>query len=179
MKVQIVCILLTSFFLLSGCDKEEFDINRPDVETFVNLLKSGKYNSYKKGDNGEKLWLLMPEFSRNHIQSLIDFSKDTSRIVEFPINPLSSRSPFPEGREYFILGECLLWTVEGIRNGSGHGSLDPFLIDTEKDESIRYMGLKNIEIIIVREIYQDWWNNYMDKDWKNENPLEGLSYRWF
>jgi hypothetical protein len=179
MKKQIVFIVTACMLLIFGCAKEKFDLHNPDVETFVNQLKRGKYNYYEKGDNGENLWLMMPEFTQNHIQSLIDFSKDTSRIMEFPINPVSSRMPFPEGREYFILGECLLWTVEGIRNGMGYGSLDPFLIDTAKDESERYKGLKSSEILIVRDIYQEWWNNFKYEDWKNKNPLEGSSYRWF
>ena len=121
----------------------------------------------------------MPKFTRSHIQSLIDFSKDTTHITDFPINPISSRRPYPEGREYFILGECLLWTVEGIRNGYGYGSLDPFLIDTALAESVRYKGLKGDKILIVRDIYKDWWDNYKDNEWKNENPLEETSYRWF
>lgn len=69
--------------------------------------------------------------------------------------------------------------MEGIRNGMGYGSLDPFLIDTAKDESVRYMGLKSSEILIARDFYQEWWNNFKYDDWKNKNPLKGSSYRWF
>ena len=67
----------------------------------------------------------MPNFTERHIQSLIDFSKDTSHIATYPFNPISSRTSFPYGRNHCILGECLLWTVEGIKNGYGYGSLDP------------------------------------------------------
>jgi len=125
-------------FLCFGCEKGKFDIDNPVVSVFVKQLKNGTYDCYEKGEDGENLWLLMPKFTRSHIQSLIDFSKDTTHITDFPINPISSRRPFPEGREYFILGERLLWTVEGIRNGYGFGSLDPFLIDTALAESERY-----------------------------------------
>ncbi len=179
MKSRIVLIISACLFLTIGCEKDDFDLNDPDVEIFVNQLKSGKYDKYEKGNNDENLWLLMPDFSQNHIQSLISFSKDTSHIVAFPINPISSRQPFPEGREYFILGECLLWTVEGIRNGSGYGSLDPFLIDTANSDSEKYKGLNGNEILIVRDFYKEWWINFKDKDWENKNPLEGTSYRWF
>ena len=179
MKKIAFLIISACLFLAIGCGKDNFDLNDPDVEIFVNQLKSGKYEKYEKGNEGENLWLLMPNFSENHIQSLISFSKDTTHIVAFPINPISSRRPFPGGREYFILGECLLWTVEGIRNGAGYGSLDPFLIDTTKNESERYKGLNGNEILIVRDFYKDWWNNLKDKDWENKNPLEGTSYRWF
>jgi hypothetical protein len=179
MKKSVVFMISACLFLIIGCKKDNFDLDNPDVEIFVNQLKRGKYNKYKKGDNGENVWLLMPNFSENHIQSLIDFSKDTSHIMAFPDNPLSSRLPFPEGRDYFILGECLLWTVEGIRNGAGYGSLDPFLIDAAKEKSERYKGLKGNEILIVRDFYKDWWDNFKTKDWKNKNPLEGTSYQWF
>ena len=162
-----------------SCEKDKFDIDNPNVEIFVKQLKNGTYDYYEKGENGENLWLLMPKFTRSHIPSLIAFAKDTTHITDFPINPISSRRPFPEGRDYFILGECLLWTVEGIRNGYGYGSLDPFLIDTALTESERFKGLKCTEILIVRDIYKDWWNNFKDNDWKDINPLGETSYRWF
>jgi hypothetical protein len=175
-RLSFIAILM---LLCIGCEKDKFDIDNPNVEIFIKQLKNGTYDYYEKGENGENLWLLMPKFTRSHIQSLIDCSKDTSHITNFPINPISSRTPFPEGREYFILGECLLWTVEGIRNGYGYGSLDPFLIDTALTESERLKGLKCIEILIVRDIYKDWWNNFKDNDWEDINPLGETSYRWF
>jgi len=175
-KLPFIIILI---LLCIDCEKEKFDIDNPEVAVFVRQLKNGTYDNYEKGENGENLWLLMPKFTRSHIQSLIDFSKDTAHISDFPINPISSRRPYPEGRDYFILGECLLWTIEGVRNGYGYGSLDPFLIDTALAESLRYKGLKSYEILIVRDIYKNWWNNFKDIDWNVKNPLEGTSYRWF
>lgn len=166
--------------LCIGCEKEKFEIDNPNVAVFVKQLKNGTYNCYEKGENGENLWLLLPTFTPNHILSLIEFAKDTSHITNFPINPISSRRPFPEGRECFILGECLLWTVEGIRNGYGYGSLDPFLIDTSLDGIERYKGLTSSEILLVREVYEQWWIDFKDNnDWQDKNPLEGTSYRWF
>jgi hypothetical protein len=173
---RITLIALLIFPILS-CEKDKFDLNNPNVEQFVQQLKKGTYIQYEKGENGENLWLLMPKFTKNHIQSLIDFSKDTSHINNFPINPISSRTPFPNDRDYFILGECLLWTVEGIRNGSGFGSLDPYLIDTTLIE--KFKGLKGSGILIVRDSFQVWWSNSKDSDWKEKNPLDGTPYRWF
>ena len=175
---KMLFITVITFFCIS-CEKDEFDVNNPDVQKFVQQIKNGTYNCYEKGENGENLWLLMPKFSKNHIPSLIDFSKDTSFITNFPLNTISSRTPFPYGREYLILGECLLWTVEGIKNGSGYGSLDPYLIDTSLNESERFKGLKGAKILIIKDIYNDWWNNFKDNDWKNINPLENTSYVWF
>jgi len=165
--------------LCISCEKEEFDIKNPDVDIFVRQIKSGTYDCYEKGEDGENLWLIMPKFTQSDIQSLINYSKDTTHITDFPVNPMSSRRPFPEGREYFVLGECLLWIVEGIRNDQGFGSLDPFLIDTSKIESERFMGLKSYEILMVRDLYKDWWKIFKDNNWQEKNPLEGTSYRWF
>ena len=177
MKKLLFIAVLTLFCI--SCEKDEFDINNPDVQKFVQQIKNGTYNSYEKGENGENLWLQMPKFTENHIQSLIDLSKDTTHITNFPLNPISSRFPFSFGRDYYILGECLLWTVEGIRNGCGYGSLDPYLIDTSLNENESFMGLKGTEILIIKDIYKDWWNSLKDKDWKNKNPLENTSYVWF
>jgi hypothetical protein len=176
MQKLLIVTILTLFCI--SCQKDKFDIDHPDVEKFVQQIKNGTYNCYEKGDEGENLWLLMPKFTTNHIQSLIDFSKDTSHIAIFPINPFSSRNPVPDGREYYILGECLLWTIEGIRNGFGYGSLNPYLIDISKPESERFKGLNGDEILIVRDFYKDWWN-FKDNAWKDENPIEDTSYRWF
>jgi hypothetical protein len=173
---NLAFITVIILFCIS-CRKDEFDPNNPDVALFVQQIKNGTYNCYKKGENGENLWLLMPKFSKNHIQSLIDFSKDTSHITKFPFNPVSSRTPFPYGRGYCVLGECLLWTVEGIRNSTTYGSLDPYLIDTTKNNPAE--GISGKEILIVRDLYQYWWSNFKDKNWKDTNPLEGKLYRWF
>ena len=175
-KLILFAALTLSFF---SCEKDKFDVGNPDVEQFVYQIKTGTYSCYEKGESGEDLWLLMPDFTERHIQSLIDFANDTTHITAYPFNPISSRTPYPYGRNYAILGECLLWTVEGIRNGYKFGSLDPYMIDTSRIESERYKGLNGIEILIVREIYKNWWNTYNKTDWKYKNPLEKTTYIWF
>jgi len=165
--------------LCTGCTKDKFNLNKPDVDLFVKQLKNGTYNLWEKGEKGENLWLLMPAFNPGHISALLEHAKDTSHINEFPINPISSRRPFPEGREYFILSECLLWIVEGIRNGYGYGSLDPYMIDTSLIDSERFKGLRCNDILIVRDIYKEWWDTLKDDVWQSKDPLEETSYRWF
>lgn len=174
---NLIIIVLTLFFI--SCEKDNFDIENPDVDKFVHQIKTGTYSQYEKGENGQNLWLLLPNFTEKHLPSLIGHSKDTTHIKAYPFNPFSSPTPFPNGRNYCILGECLLWTVEGIRNGFGYGSLDHYLVDTSLIESIRYNGLKGTEILVVRDLYNDWRINFGDKDWKTKNPLENTSYRWF
>jgi hypothetical protein len=170
----LLLIILIPFCF--GCQKDEFDPNNPDVEIFVQQIKDGTYNCYEKGENGENLWLIMPTFSKSHIQALIYLSKDTSHINDFPTNPMSSLPPFPNDRNYYILGECLLWTVEGIRKDTRFGSSAPYLTDTTFSE--RNNGLNSNIILIVRDLYKEWWNNFKNDGWKDKNPLEGTSYRW-
>jgi hypothetical protein len=176
MKGELVCLVI--FLQFFGCSKEEFDPKHPDVYLFVKQLKTGSYSEYEKGENGENLWLQMPEFSAKHISTLIRYASDTSQIPQFPLNPISSRYPLPFGRDYFILGECLLWTVEGIRNGTKYGSLDPILQDITLPDSLRRFGLTGIGIMEVQLLYSEWWNNYKDNSWEAVNPLDGSNYRW-
>lgn len=177
MKKFLVFIVVA--LLCYSCENEEFDVENPDVKEFVKLIKEGNYNSYRMGDKGEKLWLLMPAFDKSDIKDLLNYAKDTSHVEEFPINPISSRTPFPNGRDYFILSECLLWTIEGIRNGSGYGSLDPFLIDLDLSDYYSYKGLNCDKILIVRDLYLDWWNKYKEADWQEKYPLEDTPYGWY
>ncbi len=163
----------------SSCEKNNFDIDNPNVEMFVKQLKNGTYNKYEKNEKAENLWLMMPKFSKKHITSLIEFSKDTTHIKEFPINPMSSRRPFPEGRSYFILGECLLWIVDGVVKETTYSSLDPFLIDTSKIDSQKYKGITTNEVLLIQEIYKQWWNENKNKEKIIVNPLENTSYRWY
>jgi hypothetical protein len=86
--------LLTILTILCiGCEKDEWDLNNPEVEKFVQQLKNETYDYYEKGENGEDLWLIMPNFVKHHIQSLIDFSIDTSHINDFPVNPTLIENP--------------------------------------------------------------------------------------
>ncbi len=116
--IFIACVAL----FLTSCEKDNFDIDHPNVATFVQQIKTQTYKVYEKGENGEKLWLKMPHFTEEDIPELIEFAKDTTHITKFPYNPLSSMTPFPAGRDYSILGECLLWVVEGIRRESEYAS---------------------------------------------------------
>jgi hypothetical protein len=164
-------------FVMVGCKKEEFDIDKPNVAVFVNQIKAETYSIYELDKNGEKLWLKMPKFTKSHIPALLILAEDTTHVNIFPTNPLSSRNPFPEGRDYFILGECLLWTVEGVRNETGYGSLDPYLVNHTDPNNLK--ALKGIDILSVRERYRNWWDNYKDSNWKTIDPLEGTIYNWF
>jgi hypothetical protein len=169
MKKLLILTALAVFF--TSCEKEEKDLANIAVEIFVKGLKSGTLN-----DLEEQLFIIA-EFNESHIQPLIEMSKDTIHIPSFPLNPLID-NPLPEGRDYFILGECLLWVVEGIRSEMHYLSIDPFLIDTRLIESERIKGITGKAVLTVRDAYKDWWNNFRNKDWKGMNPLEESHFRW-
>lgn len=178
-KIRIMknLLFLTLIIISIGCNKADFDIENPDVEKFVQEIKEGSYDNYHIGKNKEQLWLLMPSFTEKHIPLLIKYATDTTHLNAYPINPASSRMPYPKG--YAILGECLLWTVEGIRNGKKYGSLDPFLIDNSKDEKEKLKGINGKEVMQVQETYKKWWNEYQSSNWRDVNPLEKTTYLWF
>ncbi len=171
---RLTLFLVGCLFLL-GCKKNSFDINNPDVDMFVSQLKSGSYNERETGEDGKPLWLKMPRFQQQHIARLIELSKDTTHIERFPTNPISSRTPFPQGRDYFILGECLLAVVEVVRE---KGWLDPYMVDTSKEIPERFNGVTGMEILIISDKYKQWWSNYKDGDWKGNSPLTETPYKW-
>ena len=168
-------LLSLSILFLSACKKNGFDFNNPDVDVFVSQLKNGTYSEHETDEKGKQLWLKMPRFEHKHIARLIELSKDTSHIEKFPTNPVSSRRPHPEGRDYFIVGECLLAVVEIIRE---NGWLDPYMIDASKDIPERFKGVTGEEILTIRDKYQQWWNSFKDGDWKGNNPLAETPYKW-
>jgi hypothetical protein len=174
MRKLLKYIVLSVFCF--ACQKDNFNLSNPDVDLFVAQLKNGSYDCYKKGDDGGNLWLLMPEFNERHIPELLKFAKDTTHIFKFPVNPVSSLSPFPYGRDYFILGECLLSIIEGIRKGVTFPSLAPYLrvINPELDTS----GLNGEEILQVWELYNSWWESNRNSDWQNHDPLTGTNFKW-
>lgn len=164
-----------------------FDINNPDVALFVSQLKAGTYSCYVKDNAGQNLWLAMPKFTSKHIEALLEYAKDTTSIHQFPINPISSRTPYSPERNYFVLSEGLLWIVEGIRLGGvsastefKFASLDPYLIIASPLIYIKTTGLTKKEILDVRELYYNWWNGSAIMEWwLRTPPLEGSLYSWY
>ena len=155
-----------------------FDVDNPDVALFVSQLKSDTYSCYEKDEFGQNLWLLMPKFKATHIPALLEYAKDTTFINHFPLNPVSSRTPYPVGRNKFILGECLLWIIEGIRTNVTYPSLDPYMVNGPSKEM--KTGLTKMEILEVRELYYNWWyGSTIPEWWLRTPPLNGTTYLWY
>ncbi len=175
-------VIIFAFFLFFclGCEKDDFNVNNPDVEQFVQQLKKGTYDSYEFGENGEKLWTIMPNFTKKHIPLLIHLAKDTSLVSpchHFPVNPISSIPPYriDDNRECIMIGEYLLWCVEGIIENKDFASLTPILINQSYSTEKRLNGENILE---VRIIYQEWWEKNKQSENIHDFPLEETIYRW-
>lgn len=178
MKSLVTFALLSVMFL--GCERNSFDVNNPDVEEFVKQLKNGTYDRYEWTDDGERLWTIMPSFSKEDVPALISLSKDTDLVTpcdHFPVNPLSSMFPYRvvDGRECIMLGEYLLWCAEAVLEGRDFASLNPVLVNVTEAPDHRLSGM---QILSVRKLYQDWWDQNGQLDDPATMPLEGTGYQW-
>lgn len=163
-----------------GCERNSFDVNNPDVEKFVKQLKDGTYNEFEQTEDGVRLWAKMPSFSKEDVPALISLSKDTDLVTpcdHFPVNPLSSMWPYRvvDGKECIMLGEYLLWCAEAVIEGMEYASLNPVLVNVNDSPVHRLSGT---EILSVREIYLDWWDQYGNLDDPGTHPLDGTGYEW-
>lgn len=179
MKKTMTLLLIFLMHFCISCEKGSFNIDNPDVDTFVEQLKNGTYNQFEVGQDGEKLWTRMPKFRKEHIPRLINLAKDTSYISpcnHFPVNPVSSISTsrgFGE-KPYIILGEYLLWCVEGIIHKGEFVSLTPMVFNTENEGEL----INGKVILELRRVYQKWWEEHGETEPLSKNPLEGTDYQW-
>ena len=170
MKTRLFIISLSLIWLMgTSCQKNEFDVKSPDVDQFVNILKSGNYF--------EKVGYDLPDFSDKHIERLLFYLNDTTRLDEFPSNPVSSKYTNPK-----ILCECLLWTIDGIRFGTKYPSLEPCLIDTSTYSDLTgYPRVSGRKLIEISNLYINWYNEYKKnptETLKKKNLFENTPYKW-
>lgn len=179
MKNLIIPAVLILFCM--SCEKDDFNVDNPDIEHFVQHIKDGSYNKYELGVNGEKLWAIMPNFTKEHIHLLLKFADDTSLVCpcdHFPANPASSIPPYrmKDSEACIMVGEYLLWCVEGIIGGNTFASLTPILII--KESNIKEERLSGEEVLEVRKIYLEWWEEYEKSSIFERLPLEETIYGW-
>lgn len=167
--------VISLVFLCFACQKDDFDPENPDPARFVYQLKTGTYRVYERGEQGEKLWTRMPVFREKDVLPLLELSADTSVVCpcdHFPVNPVSSlpAGRAGEGEACMMMGEYLLWCVEGVIQGRAFGSLVPVLADTTDMTRKRLTGS---EILKVRELYLEWQSGKREAP-----PLKGTNLRW-
>lgn len=160
---------------LFSCDKSESqDLDNIDVEKYIELLKSNKYD-----------FLGIPAFSSNDIESLLEYRNDNTIINRFPTNLISSYAPVePE----YTIRVLVLWTIESIRVSSFNSenlmgefpSQNPFL-QTRKSPPEWVLDYNSEAYNVLSQVYYDWWENNKDKDFsefKEIDPLSNTEYRW-
>jgi len=157
MKTKLLFAILTLICLFGiSCNEAELDMKNLKVDQFVEIIKGGHYF--------DKFGYELPDFKDNDIEKLLLYSKDTSIVIQFPTNPISSKYTSPK-----ILCECILWTIDGIRFRNKYPSLEPCLIDTTSNTGFReHTRLTGKKLIEVSNLYINWYNEY------TKNPSETL-----
>lgn len=171
MKAIGYFFLLISSISLISCDKKDTEETyNLDVKTYIELLKSNKYDS-----------LNLPSFTYKDIPALLQYRNETQIITNYPHNPISSLY-IPDCK----LGIYVLWTVESIRAVSINSeylimrfpSQNPILALKNVDELS--LVSDNLSHTIVAKAYYDWWENNKNKkfDYLSIDPLQKTNYKW-
>lgn len=162
----ILFAFISSFLLLcceGGKNKEE------EVEIYIQQLLKGEYRTPD-----------LPEFIPEDIPDLLAYRDDTSTIISFPHNPISSLY-----LEECRLGLFVLWTIESIRAVEIQSeflirrfpSQNPYIYYANPDLMMPYDP--NIAQSIAAKAYFDWWNSDTNLSEKFEiDPLENTGYKW-
>jgi hypothetical protein len=164
-------ILLKSFIIVAlvgflGCEKQT---DNPEVETYINQLISGNYESME-----------LPDFNTSDISALLNYRNETTIITDFPHNPISSF-----WQQECKLGMIVLWTIESIRAVEIDSeyligrfpSQNPVL--ALRDAPELHMVFDDKSHTDAANAYNDWWNSFhLFRDKIKIDPLKDTKYRW-
>jgi hypothetical protein len=166
MRLPIKLNLLVALFGLIGCEKQG---SNPEVQTYINQLKSNSYNASE-----------LPAFKPSDIPALLEYRNSTMVITNFPHNGISSLWG-PDCK----LGMYVLWTIESIRAVEINSkyligrfpSQNPILaLRASQELKLVYDTKSQNE---AAEAYYDWWySSYVLIDKMNIDPLKDTDYRW-
>ena len=135
-----VCLIVS----FTGCTSEEMDYNNPDVALFVKQLKSGTYKM-----KNEKGVVEVPHFTEEDIPELLKYAEDLTIIPSFP-------SVYNMNNGKIRLGECMLWVIESIRQGTPPSlGCKMVLANAENYEAIYF--LTDEEVLDAAACYRSWW----------------------
>ncbi len=166
MKILLRSFILVTLFGFLGCEKQT---DNPDVDTYIDQLISGTYESND-----------LPDFSANDISALLEYGNETTIITNFPRNPISSFL-----QQECKLGMIVLWTVESIRAVENNSesligrfpSQNPVL--ALRDAPELQMVFDDQAHKEAARAYNDWWNSFHPfKDKIKIDPLKKTNYRW-
>lgn len=166
MKILFKSLLLITLIAVTGCEKLT---DNPEVDAYINQLKSGTYDSYE-----------MPAFSTADITALLKYRDETTMITGFPRNPISSFY-----QQKCKLGMVVLWTIESVRaveSGNEHligrfPSQNPVL--ALRDAPELQMVFDDQSQREAARAYYAWWNSFFPfQDKCKIDPLKNTKYRW-
>jgi hypothetical protein len=171
LKTLKLIIFLVSFITLMSChNNNDEEIKNFNVDQYIELLKSSKYDSAN-----------LPAFTYQDIPALLKYRNETQIITNFPRNGISS---------YFQrdckLGMYVLWTVESIRAVAVKSkyligrfpSQNPILQKKEEWSILEYSSEAHG---VASQAYSDWWERNKHKvfdEFKNIDPLSNTVYKW-
>ena len=168
MKTRIISLLIFFSCFVFGCEK--LDTYNPEVENYIDLLKSGSYDSWE-----------LPEFCTSDIPALLKYRNDTLMITDFPHNGLSSLWG-PDCK----LGMYVLWTIESIRaveinseylSWGRFPSLNPIL--AYRDSPEHELISDEESHTVAAKAYYDWWHSFpVFKNKMDIDPLAKTLYKW-
>jgi len=166
MKLPFKLTLLIALFGLIDCEKQG---SNPEVQTYINQLKSNSYNASE-----------LPAFKPSDIPALLEYRNSTLEITNFPHNGISSLWG-PDCK----LGMYVLWTIESIRAVEINSK---YLIGRFPSQNpiLALRASPELELVYdtksqneAAKAYYDWWySSYVLKDKMNIDPLEETDYRW-
>lgn len=163
---------LVMAFAFTGCSDEEMDFNNPNVTLFAKQLKAGTYNM-----KNERGIVEVPRFTEEDIPALLRFADDLTVIPSFP-------SVYNTNSGKIRLGECMLWVIENIRQGTPP-SLGCKMVLANADNYDAHYFLTDEEVLDAAAYYHRWWegHKYPRTAWTidpcYDNPLCGSGYRWW
>ena len=142
MKKTLMMLWMAVSLMVSlvGCSSEEMDYENPDVTVFVKQLKAGTYNM-----KNEKGVVEVPHFTEEDIPELLKYAEDLTIIPSFP-------SVYNTNNGKIRLGECMLWVIESIRQGTAPSlGCRMVLANAENYEAIYF--LTDDEVLDAARVY--------------------------
>ena len=168
--LKLIIVLVYLIFSISCHKNNDEEIRNVNVDQYIELLKSGKYDSID-----------LPAFTYLDIPALLAYRNETQKITNFPRNGISSYY-----QKDCTLGLYVLWTIESIRAVAINSkyligrfpSQNPLL---ERSDYSKLFLDTNESNKIASKAYFDWWvsNNSKDfNEFKNIDPLKNTVYKW-
>jgi hypothetical protein len=168
----VACLAVTTIF--ATCSKSKRGDSQPDVEQYVKLLKTNKYESTG-----------FPAFTHENIDELLKYRNEKEMITQYPRNPISS---FAQGE--CKLGIIILWTIEAIRTGSINSgswvgsfpSQNPILKLRDFSEGLVFVVDEEAHQV-ASNAYYDWWKSRLASSasfnaFMQIDPLKDTKYAW-